>query len=70
MTDELMTYDDIAALYKTTREQARDSIVKQPGFPDYAPGTTWRKPRWLRSEVMAFLRRKVPRRSPNALEAA
>lgn len=59
MTDELMTYDDIASLYKTTRDKARRYIVKRPGFPDIAPGSTWRDPRWLSSEVRAYLRRRT-----------
>lgn len=58
MTDELLTLDDIAAMYKVSRWQARDNIVKAPGFPAHAPGTTWKKPRWLASDVRAFLRRK------------
>lgn len=70
MSDELMTIDDIAAMYKVSRERARDTIVKQPGFPEIAPGTTWRMPRWVAVEVRAFVRRKVPRRSPDGLQAA
>lgn len=60
MRDELLTIDDIAALYKVKRAQARDFIVKQPGFPPTIPGSTPRLPRWLRSDVMAFIRRKPP----------
>jgi hypothetical protein len=56
MTDELLTLDDIASLYKVSRWQARDNIVKAPGFPKPAPGTTWKKPRWLASDVRQFLR--------------
>jgi predicted DNA-binding transcriptional regulator AlpA len=58
MPDELLTLDDIAALYKVSRWQARDNIVKAAGFPSPAPGTTWKKPRWLASDVRQFLRRK------------
>lgn len=58
MTDELLTIDDIADLYKVSRWQARDSVVKSEGFPHIAPGTTWKKPRWLASDVRRFLRRK------------
>lgn len=36
MSDELMTIDDIAAMYKVSRERACDTIVKQPGFPEIA----------------------------------
>lgn len=57
MTDELLTLDDIAEMYKVSRWQARDNIVKSPGFPVPAPGTTWKKPRWLASEVQSFIRR-------------
>ena len=56
MTD-LLTIDDIAALYKVSRWQARDQIVKTPGFPSPAPGTTWKKPRWLADDVRQFLMR-------------
>jgi predicted RNA-binding protein with PUA-like domain len=58
MPDELLTLDDIAALYKVSRWQARDTIVKDPDFPKHAPGTTWKKPRWLAADVRQFLRRK------------
>ncbi len=54
--DELLTIDDIAALYKVQRRTARDEVVKSPGFPQHAPGTSWKKPRWLASEVMRFLK--------------
>ena len=57
----LLTLDDIAALYKTTRTRAR-LIVKMPGFPQFAPGTTWRQPRWIESEVWTFIRRGRPPR--------
>lgn len=57
MSDELLTLDDIAAMYKVSRWRARDHIVKDPAFPPPAPGTTWRKPRWLASDVRRFLRK-------------
>jgi hypothetical protein len=57
MTD-LLTIDDIAEMYKVSRWQARDQIVKASGFPQIAPGSTWRKPRWLASEVRDFLHRR------------
>ena len=56
MTDELLTIDDIAKLYKCSRWHARDHIVKSPGFPPFAPGTSWKKPRWLASDVRRWLR--------------
>lgn len=58
MSDEILTIDDIAAMYKVRRERARDNIVKQPGFPELAPGSTWRQPRWVASEVTRYLRRE------------
>jgi hypothetical protein len=56
MTDELLTLDDIAALYKVNRRQARDAIVKAPGFPPIAPGTSPRKPRWPAVAVRRYIR--------------
>jgi hypothetical protein len=56
--DELLTIDDIAELYKVSRWQARDNVVKSEGFPPIAPGTTWKKPRWLATDVRRFLRRQ------------
>jgi len=55
--DELLTADELAALYKVTRRQVLDVVVKAPGFPPIAPGTTRKKPRWLRTEVRRFLSR-------------
>lgn len=65
MTDELMTLDDIAGLYRCSRRHARDVIVKLVGFPAQAPGATPRNPLWLRAEVRAFLHRKSMRARPN-----
>lgn len=59
MLDEILTIDDIATLYKVGRERARDTIVKQPGFPAIAPGSTWRQPRWVGAEVLAYIRREL-----------
>lgn len=70
MNDEILTIDDIAGMYKVSRERARDTIVKQPGFPELAPGSTWRLPRWVGVEVRSYIRRRSPQNSPNAREAA
>jgi hypothetical protein len=72
VTDELMTLDDISALYRCSRRHARDVIVKLLGFPGQAPGATRCKPLWLRSEVRAFLHRKPaqPRTNPEQRAAA
>ena len=58
MSTELLTLDDIAKLYSYSREHVRDVLVKSPGFPPIAPGTSWKKPRWIASEVRAFTLRK------------
>ena len=60
---ELLTVDDIATIYKVTTRTARDNITKTPGFPATAPGSTPRHPRWLASDVQAFVNRK-PQQSP------
>ena len=59
MNDEILTLEDIASMYKVGRERARDTIVKQPGFPPIAPGSTWRLPRWVGVEVRAYIRRET-----------
>ena len=56
---ELLTVDDIAIIYKVTARTARENITKTPGFPAVAPGSTPRHPRWLASDVQAFVTRKV-----------
>jgi len=55
---ELMDIGDIATLYKCSRRHARDVITKWIGFPEIAPGSTPRNPRWLSVEIKAFLHRK------------
>lgn len=64
MGNELITLDDIAKMYRTSRRWARDVIVKTPGFPPIAPGSSPRKPLWLVEDIQDFLRRK-PERIPN-----
>lgn len=49
-----MTLDDIAQMWHTTRRHARDVLVKLPDFPTPAPGSTIKRPVWLRSKVLAF----------------
>jgi hypothetical protein len=57
MTEELLTIDDIAALYRVSRRQARDVITKLVGFPSRVPGSSERRPLWLRDDILAFMRR-------------
>ena len=58
MSDELMTIQDIADLFRCTYRCARDVKVKLVGFPKPAPGSSLRIPLWLRSDVRDFLRGK------------
>ena len=71
MTDELLDLGDIATLYRCTRRHARDVLTKLIGFPEVAPGSTTRKPLWLRVEVRAFMHRKLANARANpAFETA
>jgi O-acetyl-ADP-ribose deacetylase (regulator of RNase III) len=58
VSEELLTLEDIAAMYRCSYRHARDAIVKTIGFPVIAPGSTNRNPLWVRTEVRAFLNRK------------
>lgn len=51
----LMSLEDVAELWKITRERARRYLVKLPEFPDEAPGSTRKNRRWRRADVMACL---------------
>lgn len=53
---EMLSVEDIAALWKVPKQYARDKLVKQEGFPAPAPGSTRKFQRWLRSHVEAFAR--------------
>lgn len=55
MTEELLTIDDIASLYKVSRRTARDSIVKRPDFPQRAHGSTERMPRWRSADISRYI---------------
>lgn len=55
MTDDLMNLEDIAALWRVSRDHARDRIVKLPGFPQPVPGCGLKNRLWLRTHVVAFL---------------
>jgi len=67
---ELLTVDDIAKLYKVEPHTARDKIIKTPGFPDPAPGSTVRSRRWLASDVHAFVTRKSAQARKNPAHSA
>jgi len=52
----LLTLDQIAATFHVSRTHARDALVKRPDFPKPVPGSTKKKPLWLRDTIEAFLR--------------
>lgn len=52
---EMMSVEDIAALWKVPRDYARDVLVKQDGFPPVAPGSTRKFQRWRRQDVVRFI---------------
>jgi hypothetical protein len=56
---EMMSVEDIAALWKVPRDYALNVLVKQEGFPPVAPGSTRKFQRWLRSDVVAFIQGKA-----------
>ena len=62
MNDEVLTVEDIASLWKVTRQYAQRYLVKRPEFPDPIPGSTRKNQRWRRSEVLALL--QVPAENP------
>lgn len=52
---ELLNLDDIAALYRCTRNHARDVITKAQDWPSPVPGCTRRRPLWLATDVQKYL---------------
>lgn len=69
MTDELLTLQDIADLFRCTYRCARDVKVKMVGFPAPAPGSSQRIPLWLKSDVRAFLHGKPANTRKNPASA-
>jgi hypothetical protein len=53
--NDLMTLDEIAGLWKVTREHARRYLVRLPEFPEPAPGSTRKNQRWKAKDVRQFL---------------
>ena len=51
---KLLTIDNIADLYQCARSRA-ERIVRDPGFPEPAPGSSPRFRRWREDDVLAFL---------------
>lgn len=56
MTDELLGLEEIAEIYRVAYRTARDSITKRKGFPPPIPGSTRKKPLWLREAVETYMR--------------
>jgi hypothetical protein len=52
---DLLTLDDLAELWKVSREYAQRYLVKRPEFPEPAPGSTRKKPRWRSNDVRTFI---------------
>lgn len=53
---ELVSLSDIAEMYRVTRRYARDFLVKKPGFPPPANGSTRKNPVWLESSLRQYMR--------------
>ena len=51
----LLTIDDIAQRWTVSRAYARDVLTKLPDFPDLAPGSTRRQPRWRERDIEAYI---------------
>jgi hypothetical protein len=54
--NDLLTLEDIANLWKVSRDYAQRYLVKRPEFPEPAPGSTRKRPRWRAGDVMAFIK--------------
>lgn len=67
---ELLDLDDIAKLYRVTRRHARDVLVKQPGFPKPAPGTSSKIPLWHADKIRAYIAEEFAEIPHKRLEAA
>jgi hypothetical protein len=52
---DLLTVDDIAKLWKVSRDYAMRYLVKRPEFPEPAPGSTRKSRRWKAEDVQRFL---------------
>jgi predicted DNA-binding transcriptional regulator AlpA len=52
---DLLTIEEIADLWKVSRDYAQRYLVKKPDFPRPAPGSTRKKPRWRALDVQEFI---------------
>jgi hypothetical protein len=53
---ELLDLNDIAARWKVDRDYARRTLTKLPEFPEPAPGSTRKNPRWRQSDIESFIK--------------
>jgi hypothetical protein len=60
--NDLMTLKEIADLWRCSLRQARDVLVKMPGFPAPAPGSGVRNRVWNREDIEEFRLRGRPTR--------
>lgn len=67
---ELLDLDDIAKLYRVSRRHARDVLVKQPGFPRPAPGSSTKIPLWNAEKIRAYIAEESAEIPHKRLEAA
>jgi hypothetical protein len=67
---ELLDLDDIAKLYRVSRRHARDVLVKQPGFPTQAPGTSSKIPLWSAAKIQAYIADDFAKIPQDGLEPA
>lgn len=56
LAESLLTIDQIASTFQVSRNFARDYLVKRPDFPKPIPGSTRKKPLWLRDRIEDFIR--------------
>lgn len=61
MGNELITLDDIAKMYRTSRRWARDVLVKRPDFPRPALSMSQKTRRWRLSDVQHWITTKATR---------
>jgi hypothetical protein len=54
--NDLLDLNDIAARWKVKREYAQRYLVKRPEFPEPAPGSTRKLPRWRVQDIERFIR--------------
>lgn len=55
MNDEILTLEDIAAMYKVSRTYARDKVVKRADFPRPSLALSQKMTRWSRGDVERWL---------------